>query len=192
MKKKKKIINYKEEIKFIIKSKRYILLSMLVFLVALIISITLKTPAQIETAITEMLRHIAQRFENAVLFQTISSIFLNNSLATLASIIFGILFGIVPIFSAVLNGYIIGFVAKKTVAAGLGSNLLKVLPYGIFELSAVFISLGIGIKIGFEIFSKRNFSENISNAIKTYFKIVLPLLLVAAIIEGALIFYLKS
>ena len=75
-----------------------------------------------------------------------------------------------------------------------GLSLWKILPHGIFELPAVFIALGIGIKLGMFIFQKKKLEslKNYSiNSLRVFLLIILPLLVIAGIIEGTLIFLLK-
>ena len=75
-----------------------------------------------------------------------------------------------------------------------GASLLKLLPHGIFELPAIFIALGIGLKLGTFPFQKepeKSLKRFLGNSIRVFLLIVLPLLLIAGIIEGLLIFLLN-
>ena len=104
--------------------------------------------------------------------------------------IFGIFLGIFPMVVAMLNGYILGFVALLSVSNEGIFVLWRLVPHGVFELPAVFISLGLGLKFGTFFFQKNkseSFRNYLWNSIKTFVFIVLPLLVIAAIIEGALI-----
>ena len=92
---------------------------------------------------------------------------------------------------AILNGYLVGFVASMAVGSGGVIVLWRILPHGIFELPAVFISLGLGLKFGTFIFQKKileSFRRFLWNSLRVFLLIVLPLLIIAAIIEGCLIF----
>ena len=95
---------------------------------------------------------------------------------------------------AVINGYLLGFVASIAVNSnGIGS-LWRILPYGIFELPAVFISLGLGLKFGTFLRQKNKgkyFKDYFWNCIRIFILIVIPLLIIAGIIEGTLIHFLK-
>ena len=109
--------------------------------------------------------------------------------------IFGFLLGIFPVIAAIANGYLLGFVALISVNNGGWFILFKLLPHGIFELPAIFISLGLGLKLGTCIFRKeilKNFNEYFINSLRVFLFIVIPLLLIAGIIEGSLIFILNS
>jgi len=64
------------------------------------------------------------------------------------------------------------------------------LPHGIFELPAIIISFALGIKLGSFVFAKEPWAELrrfVINCIRIFFFIVIPLLVIAAIIEGILI-----
>ena len=103
----------------------------------------------------------------------------------------GILFGIYPLFATIANGFILGFVASISVSEVGFLVLWRILPHGIFELPAIFISFGLGLKIGSFIFQKKKFKslKNYSlNSLKVFVFIIIPLLIIAAVIEGALIF----
>ena len=104
--------------------------------------------------------------------------------------ILGIFFGIFPLWFTLQNGYVLGFVSSISVGeAGIGS-LWRIIPHGIFELPAIFISLGLGIKLGSFVFykdSRKKFNEFLKNSLRVFIFIVIPLLVLAGIIEGFLI-----
>jgi uncharacterized membrane protein SpoIIM required for sporulation len=61
-------------------------------------------------------------------------------------------------------------------------------------LPAIFVSFGLGIKFGTFIFYKekmKHFGEFFINSLRVFIFVVLPLLIIAAIIEGSLISILK-
>ena len=173
--------------------------------------------------------------------------------------ILGIFLGIFPIITTISNGVILGYVLKRTAESVGVIEFWRLFPHGIFELPAVFISLGLGLKLGKDIIknylktNKKNRSmqflgiisiilpiigiiilrsiiinaqqntiyliysilsfvfsfililqflilffimdkkirkfniERIYNSLKIFIKIVMPLLIIAAIIEGLLI-----
>lgn len=87
------------------------------------------------------------------------------------------------------NGYLVGVIAYLAAQEkGLLFILLALLPHGILELPMVFLAAGIGLRLGHQVFSaligkptqiKREFKEGLV----FYFHWILPLLLVAALIE---------
>jgi stage II sporulation protein M len=120
-------------------------------------------------------------------------IFLRNSFASLVAISFGIFFGLVPIAAAFVNGALIGTVLSGIESARIFAVLAVLLPHGIFELPALFISWGLGIRTGIFVFKKKQqtFISSQKSAYRVFFFVVLPLLLVAAIIEGSAIALLR-
>ena len=122
--------------------------------------------------------------------EIITFIFLNNIQSSFTGMLFGIILGIFPIIAVIVNGYLVGFVSAKAVEVGGMSILLQLLPHGIFELPALFISLGLGLKLGTFIFKKNKFKtlgSYLVKSMKVFFFIVIPLLAIAAVIEGSLI-----
>jgi len=95
------------------------------------------------------------------------------------------------LFSSIGNGYVVGFVLSKSVLDSGFSVIFNLFPHGIFELPAVFISLGMGLKLGFTFFQnnwKKKILKNLLNSLRVFVLIVFPLLIIAAIIESILIF----
>ncbi len=113
-------------------------------------------------------------------------IFLNNSLTCFLDILLGPFAGIFPIFSAFVNGGIIGWFAQRQ---GL-YILIAIIPHGIFEIPAFLLSTAIGLKLGRELFrhsNERHLLLELKRGLRVYFILILPLLLAAAIIESLLI-----
>ncbi len=132
--------------------------------------------------------------EGKNLLELISFIFLNNIQAGFFVMIFGIFIGIFPIISLVFNSYLIGFVAREAAEQQGIFILWKILPHGIFELPAVLLSIGIGLKIGFDLFRKnwkKKLGNNFKEGLRFFVFVIIPVLIIAAIIEGVLIFYLR-
>lgn len=114
----------------------------------------------------------------------------NNLKSAFYGMVFGVLLGIFPVATSFFNGLVLGYVMKLTwVDSGVG-EFWRLLPHGIFELPAVFISLALGLRLGMFIFSENRgteFMERAKNSMIIFVLIVIPLLIVAAIIEGLLI-----
>jgi len=147
--------------------------------------------------------------------------------------VFGIFLGIFPLIIIIINGYVLGFVANQTAMVFGGGILWRLLPHGIFEIPAIMIAVGLGLKLGISlihnciIFYNKNISifllyilivlsilffpisiiiliiltiinrelwgnlrRNLMNSLRAFILVVIPLLVVAGIIEGLLIFLL--
>jgi stage II sporulation protein M len=116
----------------------------------------------------------------------------NNLQSAFIGMFFGIFLGIVPFINSVANGYVLGFVASEIVSIEGIFILWRILPHGIFELPALFLALGMGLKIGSFIFQKKkiySLKYYLYNSSLVFLLFVIPLLIIAAIIEGTLIVF---
>jgi len=138
----------------------------------------------------EPLKMLAEKVKDMNTFELIRFIFINNATSALFGLVLGFLLGILPFFSALLNGIVLGYVLNGVKVSNGYHEFWRILPHGIFELPAIFISLGLGLRLGMLVFSK-NKKETLRGelwgSIKAYLLIVIPLLVIAAIIEGLLI-----
>jgi stage II sporulation protein M len=105
-------------------------------------------------------------------------IFLKNASSAFFAIVFGFLFGLVPAFGAAFNGIAVGAVLNLNPL-----NFFKLLPHGIFELSAIFIAWGLGIWCAGGLFHSPPISFRIKRSLNIYLSIIVPLLIIAAIVE---------
>ncbi len=133
----------------------------------------------------DYLSGLARYLENRHLLFIVMVIFIKNVLASFIAVWSGTLLGIIPLFAAAQNGVLLGavFVWKKSVVA----ILLNILPHGIFELPAFLIACGLGIWRGtwvFRINREETYKERARRSYGVFFRFVLPLLLIAATIEG--------
>jgi len=115
-------------------------------------------------------------------------ILINNATKVFMAMILGILFGIVPVFFVLLNGFLIGCVVSV-----LGKKMgiwviLALLPHGILEIPAVLLGCAYGFELGILFYRKirKSYSDlnyAILSNMKKFLKIPLPLLIVAAFVE---------
>ena len=113
-------------------------------------------------------------------------IFLNNSFTCFIDILSGPLAGIVPLFSAFVNGGLVGWFVQQEG----GIVLVAIIPHGIFEIPAFLISAAIGLRLGREVFrsrGERDLRGEMKRGLWVFLTLILPLLVIAAIIESALI-----
>ena len=184
-------IEYQKSWNYLKDSKKFILIVIGIFLAFTLIGFFAPTPEIISEKIMEFIKEILLKTEGMSQSQLISFIFLNNIQGSFFAIIFGIFLGILPIVSAISNGYLLGFVANFAIQENGIFSLWRIFPHGIFELPAVFISFALGLRLGMSIFSKKRFikfNENFISCLKVFVLIIIPLLIIAAIIEGTLIF----
>ncbi len=114
---------------------------------------------------------------------------LNNSIKALFIMLLGILWGIIPILFIILNGYAVGIVISVAIVkTGLIPIILGILPHGILEIPAILIAAGYGVWLG-EMFAKKlknrkiMLSIYIKNVFDKFIKVILPILITAALIE---------
>jgi stage II sporulation protein M len=201
----KKAINKKKTIKnesmkeqfgkafsYLRESRNYIYAIALIFVCGLFIGFAYSDSFKF---LDDFLKQLVSQIKGLNLMDTILFIFRNNMTSAFFGLFLGVILGIFPIMNVISNGIILGYVMKGVwIDSGI-SNFWRIFPHGIFELPAVFISLALGLKLGMFVFSKnpgREFLSRLKNSFIIFVVVVLPLLLVAAIIEGILIFLYKS
>jgi len=221
---------YRKSWDYIKESRNFIFSVILIFLFFSLIGFFIPAPEYIKEQVYNFLKEILEKTENLSAGEMITFIFFNNLQTSFFSFVFGVMFGILPLITAAVNGYVLGFVAFMSVEANGIFSLLRLFPHGIFELPAVFLSLGLGLKLGlwliiepvkfywkknkaisflfvlfylptlifaltgdykFKIKMKANFlnfQKNFRNSLMVFFLIIFPLLIIAAIVEGILMF----
>jgi stage II sporulation protein M len=153
----------------------YIFAAILIFLAGNILAILI--PRLGENVISTVLGYF-KTFKNKNALELVVAIFLKNAFSAFLAILFGFLFGLVPIFGAAFNGIAMG--------ATLNLNPLyffKIIPHGIFELPAIFISWGLGIWCAGGLFHSPTITFRIERSLNIYLSIIVPLLIIAAIVE---------
>lgn len=175
-------------------SRKFIYSIVGIFCFFSLIGFFIPAPDYISDQILKFVEELLEQTKGMSHFEMINFIFLNNLQSSFFGMVYGAIFGVFPIIAAIVNGYLLGFISFKVVNVGGFLVLWRLFPHGIFELPAVFISLGMGLKLGTFILKDEkieSFKKFFLNSLKVFLFIVLPLLIVAAIIEGSLIFILK-
>ena len=168
--------------------------------------IILVTAIFIVSAVSGYLYAASNPFESARVMQELSDdlgwitdldpililfvIFLNNAIKSFLVILLGVLV-IVPTMFIMFNGYILGIVMCESARIeGPLYIAAAILPHGIIELPMVFVSAALGTRIGMMVLlriSGKIPTEEILSTLKWsisfYFRWILPLLFVAAVIE---------
>ncbi|MDD3042743.1 MAG: stage II sporulation protein M [Methanosarcinaceae archaeon] len=116
-------------------------------------------------------------------------IFLNNSFVGLLLIVLGLVLGIAPVLIIAFNGFVVGVISRVvSEEIGIFRILLALLPHGIVELPMIFLAGGIGLRLGHRVLlslsgKPADVKKEIRRGILFYFRRVVPLLFVAAVIE---------
>ena len=186
--------NFEQSLEYIKESKNYIWFSLILFFLASFIGYFF--PVFFSEQILEMIRELIDKTEGLDGIELIRFIFLNNTQSSFFALFLGVFFGIIPFFILIVNGYVLGFVANIVVGEEGLFVLWKLLPHGIFEIPAVLISIGLGLRLGmFLLFYHgkgkwKEFKSWLNDSLRVFVFVVVPLLVIAAIIEGLLIYAL--
>ena len=186
---------YKQSWKYIKESKNFIYVSIVVFFAFFILAFLVPPPEHILNYIFTFIQELLEKTQGMSATELIGFILLNNLKSSFFGMTFGVVLGVFPILALIANGYVLGFVSSLTVSEYGVFSLWRLLPHGIFELPALFISLGLGLKLGSFVFQKKkqeSFRYFLLNSLRIFLFIVIPLLIIAGIIEGTLIFFLGN
>ncbi len=124
----------------------------------------------------------------------VAALFFNNFRASMMAIGAGMLpFVFAPLFNCATNGAVIGIlfaILHSTEAGGISYMLVSIMPHGIFELSALVLSVAFGLKLcstvnGVAMAKTEPYDifQYIAEMARAAVLTVLPLLIIAAIIE---------
>ena len=182
---------FKESLKYISENRRFIYAVIILFILAVITGLFISPTQGLIEQFTKYLKELIDATKDLNTSQLIIFIFKNNVVASFLGLFLGIIFGIFPIILCVLNGYILGYVSRLAISEEGIWVLWRLFPHGVFELPAVLISLGLGVKLGFSLFGdKKSIVHSFKSSVKAFLLVILPLLIIAAIIEGILISFL--
>lgn len=178
---------FSESLSYIRESQNFIYFGIILFFLSSAIAFFL--PGHF-SFIDKLLAQIAGQIDGLGVYELMIFIFKNNFLSAVFAVVFGVFLGIFPIFNSLFNGALLGYMFSRVIAEHGFFVLWRILPHGIFELPAIFIAIGVGIRLGLFVFAvdkKKEFLYRFDNALKVLVTVVLPLLIVAAIIESFLI-----
>lgn len=178
---------YKEAWEFFKNSKNYLIMAVVVFVLFGLIGFLF--PIFFEEEIFNFIKELSLMLEDYNTLELIGYIFYNNIRSSFLAMILGLGLGLFPLFAAITNGYLIGFISRYSVEASGWLILWRLLPHGIFELPAIILSIGIGFRLGISIFrlKRKQMKELFFKSLRFFVFVIFPLLVAAAIIEGLLI-----
>lgn len=133
-------------------------------------------------AILESFKEIAQGLAGKPILALTLAIFVRNSLAGALAIVGGTFFGLLPLAGILFNGLLIGAVIRL-----YPGEAWRIIPHGIFELPAMIVCWGFGLWTGQALMERSALPplrERLRRGMRIYFRLVLPLLALAAVIEG--------
>ncbi|MBS3072797.1 stage II sporulation protein M [Candidatus Pacearchaeota archaeon] len=183
---------YKSAWCFLKDSKYYLLGVVTAFLLFFAVGFIVPIPDFVMNLIREWIDQILRETEGLDFFGMWLFIFKNNVSIAFLAIFLGLFFSLFPALSLAFNAYFIGAVTSMVIEETNLIEIWRLVPHGIFELPAIFISFAIGIKMGTFIFYKNPWDkmiEYLKEGFKIFIYFIVPLLIIAAIIEAWLIVF---
>ena len=147
------------------------------------------TYPQLEDELPAILNEAFKGVLSGPTHEIILKVFLRNVSASLIMLMVGmtVLLTFAVLF---LNGFLVGLVFRFSLDNGLNLTqiVLGIAPHGVFELPAIFTAAAAGIHIGLQALTQKGrrvkaTSQAIKEASAVYLTVVIPLLLIAAVIE---------
>jgi len=143
-----------------------------------------------------LLSSVIDKFQGIIENGNISPVqlFLNNLQASVLGVLVGLVpFLFLPLFGIFSNAAVLGLVFSSYQATAIPLwkvVILGILPHGIFELTAVFLCYSMGICVCWNLTKKivgqrkrENIKDLLQNCLRTTVLIVVPLLVIAALVE---------
>ncbi len=165
--------------------KPYVFLAAGLFLLGALIGMLLPEVSRAQIA---LFKEFAEGFQGKSAPALILAIFLNNIGASALALMAGGLFGLVPLIAALVNGMLLGGFLLYT-----PTLVWRIFPHGLLELPAVFIAWGVGMWVGLWVLQPgrlRALKERLYKGVRIFIVLVLPMLVIAAVIEGLAAAYL--
>ena len=169
-----------------------LVLSSLVFLFSIFIGYALgeETSAQ---SFEGVLSNIPDPTESSSI-EMFAAILSNNVVASFLFLATGILGGVPPLMFMAFNGFFIGYISwNVSQVQGLAFVFATILPHGVIEIPAILLSASMGVGLGYSVIHRLLKREGLARYVKDSLTIfvmrIIPLLVAAAGIETALIYF---
>jgi stage II sporulation protein M len=120
-------------------------------------------------------------FKDKQYLELMVAIFLQNATSAFLAIALGFLLGIIPVLGAFFNGIVLGAIIRLDPL-----HIFMIIPNGLFELPAIFIAWGLGMWCAGGLFHAQRLETipmRIKKSLHIYLSLIVPLLIIAAIIE---------
>jgi len=179
---------------YFIRLRPYLKASLVIFGIGIVVGLMINSRfPEIADHFQSSLIGFVKIFQGLSKLQLADAIFLNNAVKTLAAILFGCLFGVIPGFFLFANGIALGLVFSMSLQSrGLWMSLASIVPHGILELPAVFFGTSIGLMLGAHAVkslfggTETTLGTELTRSLKFFCTVILPLLLIAAFVEAFL------
>lgn len=190
-------LSIKEDIEYILGIRKCIIVATIIFLSSIALGVIM-TENTVEGA--DISQHVIMNIpiKEHRSFEKLVIIFQSNLYNCVLAILLGIGLGIIPVYIAIYNGVLMGTVIGYTsnMPNGVVKFIISILPHGIIEIPIMLISIGIGLKMGYNMFSfllhigskkldkRRVLLQELEQSALICIKLIIPGLLIAAMIES--------
>lgn len=118
-------------------------------------------------------------------------IIVNNIYKSFIWMLLGVALGILPLIFVTINGFFIGWVSYTTsLQRGFFFTAVALIPHGLVEIPAILLSMAAGLELGVRLIKslrkQGSFKQGLRSALSLYVFRIVPLLVLAAIIEVTL------
>src|SRR5659263_172431 len=185
-----KSCNMKKDLEYLRSSRKYILIMTGIFVISVIAGFM--TPLK-DLGLSEdylnMLKDTFTWIKDLHPIGIMFVIFLNNAFKSLLAIVLGAGFGIIPVIFVGGNGLLLGLVANQVSREqGVLFVLAAILPHGIMEIPMILISSGLGLRLGYLMYSsimgkETDMRYDLMQSLRIYIRIIMPLLFISAVVE---------
>jgi stage II sporulation protein M len=180
----------KKDLEYLKSSRKYILIMTGIFVISVIAGLlaSLKDLGLSENYL-DMLKESFGWIKDLHPIGIMLVIFLNNAFKSLLAILLGAGFGIIPVIFVAGNGVLLGLVASQVSREqGVLFVLAAILPHGIMEIPMILISSGLGLRLGYLMYSSimgkaTDMRYELMQSLRIYMRIIMPLLFVSAVVE---------
>jgi len=180
----------KKELEYLTLSRKYIFIMTGIFIISVIVGLvaSLKDLGLSQNYL-DMLKESFGWIKDLPPVGIMLVIFLNNAIKSLLAILLGAGFGIIPVLFVAGNGVLLGLVASQVSSEkGTLFVLAAILPHGIVEIPMVLVSSGLGLRLGYLMYSyitgkKTDLRFELMQSLRIYIRIVVPLLFLSAVVE---------
>jgi stage II sporulation protein M len=173
------------------KLRPYITASLALLLVGGVLGASVVAYSPIARHFDQNVTEFVKVFRGLPRLELAAAIFLNNAVKALLVMVGGIAIGLLPAVFLIVNGAALGFVLSSSIPSrGVLAALLAILPHGVFELPAVILATSMGLLLGrcavnkFFHAGETRISDELALALKFFVRTVVPLLLIAALVEA--------
>lgn len=170
-------------------AKNYFLVVFLLFILSSLFGFLF--PVFLREYIRRFVEDLLAKTKGMGFLELLTFILQNNLYTAFMGMILGIAFGVLPLVYTFMNGYVIGYVSNAVVGEAGYRALLSLVPHGIFEIPALILSLGLGLKLGMFVWAKEKKKQllyDLRKSLEVFVFVILPLLVIAAFIETGLMF----